>query len=152
MSITSSDSIFYKALEIAIKAHYGQVDKGLHPYILHPVRVSSNCQTIESRTIALLHDVIEDTDYRAEELISEGIPKHIVEKVEVLTRKKGETYNEYIDRIAQDNLAREVKIADLKDNLDLSRIASPTDEDHKRCEKYRKVLEKLTKVGKNERK
>lgn len=143
MSITSSDIIFYKALEIAIKAHYGQVDKGLHPYILHPVRVSSNCQTIEARTIALLHDVIEDTDYRAEKLISEGIPKHIVEKVEVLTRKKGDTYNEYIDRIAQDNLAREVKIADLKDNLDLSRIAIPTEDDYKRCEKYRKVLDKL---------
>ena len=82
------NSVFETALEIAVKAHEGQVDKNGVAYILHPLAVAGLLETLELKTIAVLHDTIEDTDVTAEYLLEKGIPKHIVEAVQLLNAGK----------------------------------------------------------------
>ena len=112
-----------KAMQIAYDAHYGQTDRGNTPYICHPLHVADSMPTEKRCCLALLHDVLEDTEETAESLIQKGIPKEIVEKVLVLTRRKDEAYDDYISRIIdsgdQDVIA--VKLADITHNLDITR-------------------------------
>lgn len=112
------------AIALAADAHRGQVDLGGQPYILHPLRVMSKFSTYEGRMAAVLHDVVEDTKWTLAELERASIPMSIVRAIDRLTRRKdkGETYLDYIDRVCRDRLARHVKIEDLKDNLDFSRL------------------------------
>lgn len=131
------------AKEIAKKAHAGQKDKAGKDYITHPETVASLVDTKELKAIAWLHDVLEDSDMTEEDLLAAGIPAGIVEIVKILTHKKGETYREYIEHIAQNRKATLVKIADLTHNSDLSRIPEPTMEDVLRREKYLRYLEML---------
>lgn len=133
------------ALLIAINAHKGQLDKSGADYISHPVFVALNMDTDEEKITALLHDVLEDSDYTKEQLIAEGIPKNIVEAVSVLTRVNGENYMDYIKRVSENPLAKKVKIADLKHNMDISRISKPNSKDIKRMNNYKKAFEFLTK-------
>ena len=126
-----------KAKMLAEKAHQGQVDKGGHPYILHPVRVAENCKGEKEKVIALLHDVLEDSTYTREDLKKEGFSEDILEGLVCLTHRAGEAYMEYIERICQNPLAVKVKYADLQDNMDLSRIPNPTEKDFIRLEKYK---------------
>ena len=86
------NSVFETALEIAVKAHKGQVDKNGVAYILHPLAVAGLLDSLELKTIAILHDTIEDTDVTAEYLLEKGIPKHIVEAVQLLTKPEDEEY------------------------------------------------------------
>ena len=132
-----------KAKEIAEKAHAGQVDKGGHPYILHPIRVMERCETEETKIIAILHDVMEDTDYTLEDLRKEGFANEILEALICLTHLEREGYMEYIERVCQNPLAVRVKYADLQDNMDLSRIPNPTEKDHARLEKYKKAKARI---------
>ena len=125
-----------KAMILAAKGHMGQQDKGGHPYILHPVRVMLQCKTIEEKTVAMLHDLLEDTDITAEDLKKEGFPEHIVAAVCCLTKTAGEDYMDYIERICQNKLAARVKLADLTDNMDLNRLPGLTPKDFQRLEKY----------------
>lgn len=111
-----------KALEIAVKAHSGQLDKGGNPYIFHPIRVALNCQTEEEKIVALLHDVIEDTDTSIEQLEAEGFGKEILEAIAHLTKKEGEDYMSFIKRVATNRVATNVKLQDLADNMDTSRL------------------------------
>lgn len=134
-----------KAIRISITAHQGQVDKAGTPYILHPLRVMLACKTNEEQICAVLHDVIEDTSMTLEDLSKEGFSEHILNTIDALTRRSYETYGQFIERIMQDPIACKVKLADLADNMDLTRIANPTEKDYKRVEKYRRATHKIRK-------
>lgn len=127
------------ALQIAQKAHAGQVDKAGKDYIFHPMRVASYMDTDIEKAVAYLHDVLEDTDVTVDELRNQ-FPDEIVDAVITLTRKQKETYSEYIQRIAKSKLAKKVKVADLLHNLDITRIKEPTKYDYQRLEKYKKAI------------
>lgn len=125
-----------KALKIAVKAHDGQFDKGGNPYIFHPVWVALHCRSEDERIVALLHDVIEDSDITLDDLSKEEFPKRIIESVDRITRKKGESYCAYINRVAINQIARRVKVQDLFHNSDLSRIPNPNENDIERVKRY----------------
>ena len=135
-----------KARKIAEKAHAGQVDKGGHPYILHPLRVMERCETEMEKITAMLHDVLEDSAYTLEALKKEGFAEEILEALLCLTHLGGEDYMAYIERICQNELAAKVKYADLQDNMNLSRIPNPTEKDFSRLEKYKKAKARIEEV------
>lgn len=132
-----------QALLIATKAHKGQVDKGGSPYILHPLRVMFLCEKEEEKICALLHDVIEDTYVTLEDLRKEGFSEGIMEAVEALTRRDSESYDAFIDRLKYNAIASRVKLADLEDNMNLSRIANPREQDYQRIEKYKRAQKRI---------
>ena len=127
------------ALQIAKEAHAKQVDKAGKDYIFHPVCVASYMDTDTEKAIAYLHDVLEDTDVTVDELRT-LFPKEIVDTVILLTRRKNESYFEYIQRASKSKLAKKVKVADLLHNLDITRIKEPTKQDYGRLEKYKKAI------------
>lgn len=132
-----------KAILIATKAHYGQLDKGGQPYILHPLRIMQSCNTDLEKICAVLHDIIEDTNVSLNELREEGFSEDVLVILDLLTKKEHEEYSTFIDRISKNETACRVKIADLQDNMNLSRIENPSIEDKKRVEKYMDALERL---------
>jgi guanosine-3',5'-bis(diphosphate) 3'-pyrophosphohydrolase len=132
-----------RAIILAAQAHAGQVDKGGSAYILHPLRVMLQMDTDEERVAAVLHDVIEDRPDAATEVL-ELVPVPVAEALERLTRTEAEPYDTYIQRIAEHPLAKKVKIADLRDNLDLSRLARTTKHDAERQIRYKRALRTLT--------
>ena len=105
-----------KALQIAARAHEGQLDKHGQPYILHPLRVMSAVEGDDARIVAILHDVIEDTSVTADDLRREDFGEPILEALDRLTHRKGEPYAEYVIRCKGHDIARRVKLADLEDN------------------------------------
>ena len=108
----------HRAYELATKYHDGQVDKLGIPYIGHLEAVAQGVDKIEEKIVALLHDILEDTPCRREILLAEGIPAYLVKSIEAMTRRPGETYKAFIERVARDVIARAVKRSDLKHNLD----------------------------------
>lgn len=128
------------AIAIAAGAHAGQVDKGGSPYILHALRVMLKVDSLEERIVAVLHDVVEDCDISLDELREEGFSEAVLAAVDALTRRSGETYEDFIARVAQNPIGRVVKLADLEENSDLSRIAQPGWDDLERVEKYRRAI------------
>ena len=129
-----------EAYRIAQKAHQGQKDKAGADYINHPVTVASNVGDDESAMIvALLHDLVEDTDVTLEDLQEFLLPRE-VEALRLLTHDKAVPYMEYIEQVSKNKLASRVKIADLKNNMDLTRLSTVTEKDRKRVEKYTKAL------------
>ena len=110
------NEVFETALEIAAKAHKGQVDKNGVAYITHPLAVAAQLGSLELKTIAILHDTIEDTNVTAEYLIECGIPKELVEVVQLLTKPKDEDYESYLKRVRENPMAKAVKLADLAHN------------------------------------
>jgi (p)ppGpp synthase/HD superfamily hydrolase len=129
-----------RAIAIAAGAHEGQLDKGGAPYILHPLRVMLKVGTLEERIVAVLHDVVEDCDISLEELAEEGFSETVLAAIESVTRVPGEAYEDFIARAAQNPIGRVVKLADLEENSDLSRIVQPGWEDLERIEKYRRAI------------
>lgn len=134
-----------KAIGIAMDAHKGQVDKAGQPYILHPLTVAMSQETEAGFITALLHDVVEDSDYTFADLETQGFSDEIIDALRLLTHDKSVEYGEYIAGISGNPLAVSVKIADLKHNSDLSRLPAVTDKDIERCEKYKKALRYLQK-------
>lgn len=128
------------ALAIAKKAHAGQVDKAGVDYIQHPLYVASQVNTEQEKAVALLHDVIEDSDITAADLFASGLSNEVVTAVQILTKKKGQSYQEYLGKVKSNNLARVVKLADLKHNSDLSRLKSVTNTDYERVKKYKNTI------------
>ncbi|RRD32944.1 GTP pyrophosphokinase [Streptococcus sp. OH4692_COT-348] len=126
------------------KAHEGQYDKAGVVYIKHPLFVASLVDMQEEKAVALLHDVLEDSPYTAEELILAGLPETVVTAVQVLTKKKGQDYQQYLELVKSNPIARCVKLADLKHNSDLSRLATITEKDLERFEKYKKAIAYLS--------
>lgn len=132
-----------KAMQLAYIAHMGQVDKGGMPYIFHPLHLAEQMDTEVEICVALLHDLLEDTDYTPQDLRILGFSDEIVDAIKYLTRGKAETYREYILLLKKDKIARKVKIADLKHNMDLSRLDTITDKDLDRQKYYAKFLKIL---------
>ena len=132
------------ALAIAKKAHAGQVDKAGIDYIQHPLYVASQVKTEQEKAVALLHDVIEDSDVTADDLLASGLSNEVVTAVQILTKKKGQSYQEYLEKVKSNNLARIVKLADLKHNSDLSRLKSVTNADYERVKKYKNAIRYLS--------
>ena len=117
------------ALEIALEAHKGQVDKAGECYILHPLRLMSKMNNDFERAVALLHDVIEDSFYSPEKLQERGIPSEVIEAVLCLTKKNSESYEEFIIRAKTNKLARAVKKVDLEDNINILRLKEVSQKD-----------------------
>lgn len=134
------------AIIIASLYHEGQVDKGGNDYILHPLRVMSKANTINEKIVAVLHDIIEDTSCSFECLRCCGFSNEILNAIDALSRRDNETYFEFIGRCKENELARIVKILDIKDNMDLTRIDNPSEQDLKRVKKYAKALEILNDI------
>ena len=128
------------ALSIAKKAHAGQVDKAGIDYIQHPLYVASQVKTEQEKAVALLHDVLEDSDITAADLLAYGLSNEVVTAVQTLTKKKGQSYQDYLEKVKSNDLARVVKLADLKHNSDLSRLKSVSDTDRERVKKYKNVI------------
>lgn len=128
------------ALKIAFSAHEGREDRQGEPYILHPLRVAFSVSTDEERIIAVLHDVVEDSDWTIENLKEWGFSESVVEAVDALTRRKDETYDDFIIRIMQNPLAKRVKLADLADNTDETR--GPIDAEQ--TAKYQRAIATLS--------
>jgi (p)ppGpp synthase/HD superfamily hydrolase len=132
-----------RAIAIAAEGHAGQVDKAGLPYILHPLRVMLRMKTTEERVAAVLHDILEDTHWTVDQLRKEGFSDQILAAIEAVTRREDETYDDFVDRAARDPIGRRVKIADLEDNADLTRIERPTDKDHARVQKYQRAIARI---------
>lgn len=133
-----------RAITIAVQAHAGQPDKAGKPYILHPLRVMAAMDTDEERIVAVLHDVVEDSDWSLDDLRAEGLSARMVAALGALTKRPGEEYAAFIERVARNALARRVKIADLEDNLKLGRIPHPTARDRLRMRQYETAHARLT--------
>ena len=129
-----------KALQIAARAHEGQVDKHGQPYILHPLRVMAAVEGEEARIVAILHDVIEDTSVTADDLRREGFGEPLLAALVRLTHRQGEPYADYVIRCKGHDIARRVKLADLEDNSRLSRTILRPDRIEPDIERVRKYL------------
>ena len=151
--IKESDNLIFKALEISTELFKNDVDKGGLPYSLHLLYVYRHVDSINEKVVALLHDTMEDKKVTDKDLLDIGFPKKIVDDIKILTRVKPTEYNDYIDNIVK-NGSREVlhvKLADLKNNMDMSRIKNPTVKDYERLEKrytpaYTKILNRLEEI------
>lgn len=138
-----------KAHEVAKKAHFGQIDRAGIDYIKHPETVDSFVATDEEKAAAYLHDVIEDTSLTLLDLKKEGFSKNIIEAVDILTKKKGQDYQSYLNLVKKNELARVVKLADLRHNSDLTRLPLITEKDLERNKKYSSAIRFLRAKKKN---
>src|SRR5512137_2538281 len=136
-----------QAIEVALEAHAGQVDKAGQPYVLHPLRVMMTVEspTLEAaRILAVLHDVVEDTGWTVESLDARyGLVPEVQAALRLLTHGDGDDYDAYVAKVAKDPLARAVKMADLRDNLDVTRLEAVTERDATRITKYLRSLRRL---------
>jgi (p)ppGpp synthase/HD superfamily hydrolase len=132
-----------KAISIAVSAHVGQKDKADKPYILHPLRLMFKMQTENEMIAAVLHDVVEDTDWTLERLEAEGFDEEVIIAVKLLTHDKKVPYKKYIKAIKTNKIALRVKLADLEDNMDIKRIAHPKFRDYARLAEYLKYYNEL---------
>ena len=135
--------IIEKSLEIALKSHIGQSDKAGKPYILHPLRLMMKMTTDEEKSAAVLHDVIEDSECTAEDLLKQGIPATVVDAVSSLTKKEGEDYEAFVERVLNKPLAARIKKADIEDNLNVLRLDGLSSKDLQRVAKYHKAWKRL---------
>ena len=134
-----------KAIEIAASAHSTQKDKGGSPYILHPIRVMMSLNTEEEKIVGVLHDVVEDSeDWDFDRLIEQGFAEDIISALKSVTKQSdAENYEAFIERAGRNQIGRNVKIADIKDNLDVTRIGPLKEKDLLRINKYKNALSKL---------
>ncbi len=129
-----------KALRLCFDAHREQVDKTGLPYVFHPFHLAEQMKDEYTTVCALLHDVVEDTDYTLEDLRAMGYPDEVVEALALLTHDPAVPYMAYVEEIAKNPIARKVKMADLRHNSDLSRMDEVDEWAVKRTEKYKKAL------------
>lgn len=141
-----TSELLRRAIDIAKKAHKGQVDKAGNDYIDHPLRVMAAAHTINEKIVGILHDVVEDTDWTFERLEEEGFTTEIIEALKCITKlSEDEPYDAFIERIKTNPLAVSVKIKDLTDNMDIRRLNELTDKDFKRLQKYHRAYKELIK-------
>jgi len=138
-------NIIEKSLEIALKAYTGQTDKAGKTYILHPLRLMAQMETEEEMSVALLHDVIEDSDITAEDLLNSGIPPTVVNAVQSLTKIKGESYEKFIERVLKNKLASKIKKIDIEDNINVLRLDSVSEKDLERIARYHRAWRQINK-------
>lgn len=130
------------AKALATKAHEGQTDKAGLPYITHPERVASRLNTAEAQVVGWLHDTVEDTALTVQDIEAAFGPE-TAGAVDAISRRDGESWSDYLDRVAANPMARQVKISDLIDNSNLGRIPHITLKDVERQKKYNKALKRL---------
>lgn len=148
--LKNSSDFLYKTLEIVLKLFNGKLDKSGIPYIVHLMKVYEGVSDYQEKIISLMHDILEDTNITVKELEEMGYTKEILDTLIILTKEKGEYYPDYIDRIINSNNihALNVKLSDLKHNMDITRIKNPTVNDYERVSKrylpaYNKIQLKL---------
>lgn len=140
------ENILQKAIEIATAAHEGQTDSAGKPYIGHITRVMQAGRTIEERMTGVLHDIVEDTHWTFTDLLREGIPANVVDAVRCLTKLENESYEHFIERVKTNPVAIAVKLNDLRDNMDITRLPAITDKDIERLRKYHRAYSELSKL------
>lgn len=133
-----------KAMKIAYQAHQGQTDKTGLPYIYHPIHLAEQMQDETTTCVALLHDVIEDTDITIEQLGREGFPQEVLEAIQLMTHDPAVPYMDYVREIKKNPIASAVKLADLRHNSDMSRLDVVDDKAIARVEKYHRAIDLLT--------
>ena len=129
-----------KALKLCFEAHKEQVDKSGMPYVFHPFHLAEQMQTEETTVVALLHDLVEDTDYTIEDLTSMGFDKNITDAIALMTHADDVEYMDYVREIKNNPIAKAVKLADLKHNSDLTRLDVIDEKALSRREKYLKAI------------
>jgi len=133
-----------KAIHIAAEAHKDQVDKFGATYLRHITRVMDRGTTTDEKIVGVLHDVVEDTDWTFEDLVNEGFPPHIIDALRCVTKAdEEENYQDFIERIKANPLAIKVKLNDLRDNMDITRMPVVTEKDLQRLNKYLKAYKEL---------
>ena len=129
-----------KALKLCFEAHKNQTDKSGIPYVFHPFHLDEQMQTEETTIVALLHDVVEDTDYTFEDLFAMGFSKTVTDAISLMTHDDDTEYMDYVRAIKDNPIAKVVKLADLNHNSDLSRLDVVDEKALKRREKYLKAM------------
>lgn len=132
-----------RALKLCFEAHKEQLDKSGMPYVFHPFHLAEQMPDEDCTVVALLHDVMEDTEYGIEDLQSLGFSKAVLTALMLMTHDEDTPYLDYVARLKSNRIARTVKLADLKHNSDLSRLSVVTDKDLQRVEKYKKAIHLL---------
>ncbi len=151
--LKNNDDLMYKSLEIVTRLFNDKEDKGGQPYVIHLLKVYSGVSDYLEKVCALLHDVVEDTDVSYHDLEIVGYNNDVIDILKILTKVKGEDYRDYIERIiCSENIhALNIKLADLRHNMDISRIKNPTTNDYERVSKryepaYQKILNKINEM------
>jgi len=133
-----------RAIEIAVQAHIGQRDKIGAPYVMHLIRVMQRGKNETEQICGILHDLVEDTDWTFERLEAEGFSKKVIDVLKLVTKEsEDEDYEHFIDRIIKNDTAVSVKLNDLRDNMEITRLKQLSDADLKRLNKYLKAYWKL---------
>lgn len=131
-----------RAIALAVDAHAGQTDKAGKTYIRHPLRIMQQMETPQERVVAMLHDVVEDTEYTPA-MIEEEFGEEIRDAIVRLTKQDGESYFEFVERASANDLAQKVKIADIEDNMDLTRLSEVSEKTVERQMTYHRALQQL---------
>ena len=129
-----------KAMKLCFDAHKDQVDKSGMPYVFHPFHLAEQMETEETTVAALLHDVVEDTDYTLADLAEMGFPEAVLDAVALLTHDDSVEYMEYVRAIKDNPIAKAVKLADLRHNSDTTRLDTVDEKALERVEKYRRAI------------
>lgn len=129
-----------KALIISFNAHKNQIDKSGMPYVYHPFHLAEQMNDEYSTCVALLHNVVEDTDITLVDLMSEGFPDEVIDALSLMTHNDDVPYLDYVRALTNNTLARKVKLADLAHNSDLTRLDKVEDKDLKRVKKYKQAI------------
>lgn len=132
-----------KALRLCYEAHSGQMDKGGVPYVFHPFYVAEQMQDEYDICVALLHDVIEDSDYAMDDIVRQGFPEQVIDAIRCITRLAGQSYEEYIQVVKTNPIAVRVKLADLEHNSDLTRLSKVDEAALRRLKKYEAAKKEL---------
>ena len=132
-----------KALKLCFEAHKDQIDKSEMPYVFHPFHLAEQMTDEDTTVVALLHDVVEDTDYTIEDLREMGFSEKVIEAISLMTHESDVEYMDYVAQIKTNPIAKTVKLADLRHNSDMSRFNSITPYDLVRAEKYKRAIELL---------
>jgi len=156
-SLKNNNDLLYKTLEIVLRLFNGKVDKSGIPYIVHLMKVYEGVFDYKEKIVALMHDIIEDTSVSLDDLKYLGYDDEVIMMLSYLSKKKGEYYPDYIDRLISSNNIHvlNIKLSDLKHNMDIKRIENPTMNDYERITSrympaYNKIqgkIEKLMKKG-----
>jgi (p)ppGpp synthase/HD superfamily hydrolase len=137
-----------RAIAIAVESHSGQTDKVGQPYILHPLRVMLSLDSEDERIVGVLHDVVEDCDIGFQDLRAHGFHNTVIEALRGVTKRPDEEgsdagYRAFVERAGTNSISRKVKIADLMDNLDVTRLETVREKDSQRITKYLDALRYL---------
>lgn len=149
MNLDDDGEALEVALELACRAHRGQryPSPEAEPYILHPLRVMLAVDGLRVQAAAVLHDVLEDTEMNVEDLGAAGLAIDVVDAVVALTRRPGQSYQRYVEQVARDSIAREVKLADLADNLANNKRLPRTPDVAARINRYERAMSRLRAAG-----